>query len=294
MTKSKNEMIVPEPPQQTLTAVANWTAVRNLAEAVTLAELVVASAAIPDVKNKGQAVLKILAGAEMGFGPFASLVDVHIIEGKPAIGAKLMAASIKRSGIYDYHVSRLDSQVCALEFFRHGKTLGMVSYTLEEATRAGVATGRDGKLKASWLRHPDDMLFARCVSKGFRRHCPDLCGGVATYDPDELDSAPPQPEPAKAQQPQTQDAEVVAVSKPPAASANQVKRLKELVKELGFSEQQQTMALKARSVTRFEDLSSMRAGEMLAGLEERLRLEKAKAEQAAAEIETQEEMAAAG
>jgi hypothetical protein len=31
------------------------------------------------------------------------------------------------------------------------------------------------------------MLFARAISKGYRRYCPDLTGGVLAYDPDELD-----------------------------------------------------------------------------------------------------------
>jgi hypothetical protein len=272
MSKQKTEMVVAE--QQAPQAMS-WTAIRSLAEAITLAEIVVKSVAIPDVKNVGQAVLKILAGAEMGFGAFASLVDVHIIEGKPAIGAKLMAAAIKRSGVYDFKIRRLDAQACDLEFFRRGESLGNVSYSLKEAVEAGVATQRDGKtLKANWQRHPDDMLFARCVSKGFRRHCPDLCGGVVAYDPDELDggapqSAPTQPPPRPA--PQAVDAEVIATRPPPSASENQVLRLKFLVRELGFTEQQVGMALKARSVTNFEALSSMRAGEMLEGLEERLK-----------------------
>lgn len=195
MTKTKNEMIPAEPTGVSLTGC--WSAVRNLAEAIQLAEIVAKSVAIPDVRNAGQALVKILCGAEMGFGPFASLVDVHIIEGKPAIGAKLMAAAIKRSGVYDYQIRRLDAEACELEFFRNGKTLGPVGYSMAEADAAGVSIGKGGARKANWQKHPDDMLFARAVSKGFRRHCPDLCGGVVAYDPDELDNGQPaDPRPA--------------------------------------------------------------------------------------------------
>lgn len=284
MSKQKSEMIPAEQPQAPAPAPTSWAAVRNLAEAIQLAEIVAKSVAIPDVRNAGQALIKILAGAEMGFGPFASLVDVHIIEGKPAIGAKLMAAAIKRSGVYDYAIKHLNNEACAVEFFRHGKSLGSITYTIAEADVAGVSMGRSGQRKDNWRRHPDDMLFARVISKGFRRHCPDLCGGVAACDPDELESGPPaaDPRPAvdaeftvKADAPPPVEPPSVAMTPPVHASTRQVERLKELVELLGFSPKQQMMALKARSVTSFEELSSMRAGEMLEGLEARLKAKQA-------------------
>jgi hypothetical protein len=58
---------------------------------------------------------------------------------------------------------------------------------MKEAIDTGLAVGKDGKIKTNWSRHGDDMLFARCISKGFRRYCPDLTGGVLAYDPDELE-----------------------------------------------------------------------------------------------------------
>ena len=58
--------------------------------------------------------------------------------------------------------------------------------TFKEAKDSGLAIGKTGT-KANWQRHPDDMLFARCVSKGYRRYSPELSGGVVSYDPDELD-----------------------------------------------------------------------------------------------------------
>lgn len=269
--KTKNEMIPAGEQTNGVQAVhvAGWSAVRNLAEAIQLAEIVAKSVAIPDVRNAGQALVKILAGAEMGFGPFASLVDVHIIEGKPAIGAKLMAAAIKRSGVYDYAIRRLDAEACELEFFCRGKNLGTVGYTMEEARRAGVSTKSDGKtLKANWQRHPDDMLFARCVSKGFRRHCPDLCGGVGAYDPDELGQAV--------------DAEYTVTPPAPAEPApgapaegllpeGVVARFGELVRLLGLNVDKLRDRLKEQYGTdSFRSLGVEQAEEVVAKLEARL------------------------
>lgn len=183
---------------------ASWAVPRSLAEAITIAEMAAKSNSFQQIRSTAQALLSILAGAEMGFGPFASLVDVHIIEGKPSVGAHLKAAAIKRSGRYDYRIVALNRAECSLEFSeRKGdgwEALGRVSMTFAEAVESGLALASTGKgvqvggqwIKTNWARTPDDMLFARCISKGYRRYTPDLTGGVLAYDPDELD--PPREE----------------------------------------------------------------------------------------------------
>jgi hypothetical protein len=52
----------------------------------------------PFVSRWITACVKILAGREMGFPPIASMVGISIIEGKPAAGANLLAAAMKRAG----------------------------------------------------------------------------------------------------------------------------------------------------------------------------------------------------
>lgn len=205
---------------------ATWNACHSLAEAIQIAELVAKSAALPDVRNAGQALLKILAGAELGFSPFSSLTGVHIIEGKPAVGAHLQAAAIKRSGRYDYRIVRLDAEACELEFTEEGKAVGRTSLSMEEAKRQGFALDRGGALKANYRRHPADMLFARCITMGYRRYCPDITGGMPVYDPDELTPAY-EPVPLKPAEPgdvvdaeyEVAMAEPVASPEPPAAAA---------------------------------------------------------------------------
>ena len=60
------------------------------------------SGMFPDIKSAAQAIVKIQAGAELGIGPFQSMSGIHIISGKPTIGAGVMAAMVKGSGKYDY------------------------------------------------------------------------------------------------------------------------------------------------------------------------------------------------
>ena len=131
-----------------------------------------------------QLATKILAGREMGYGPFASVQGIHVIQGKPVISANLMAAAVKRSGRYDYRVRRLDNDGCEVEFFqRNGdklESVGKSAFTRDDAKAAGLLS------KDNWSKFARNMFFARALSNGIRWFCPDVFDGSAAYTPDEL------------------------------------------------------------------------------------------------------------
>lgn len=111
-----------------------------------------------------QIVTKIMAGRELGYGPFASVNGIHVIQGRTALGANLMAAAVKASGRYDYRVRRMDGEACEIEFFERvdGKreSLGVSSFTAADAKAAGT------KNMQQFARN---MLFARAMSNGVTR-----------------------------------------------------------------------------------------------------------------------------
>lgn len=127
-----------------------------------------------------QMAVKVLAGREMGFGPFASATGIEIIQGRPAVGARLIAAAIKANPRYNYRIRRADAEECTIEFFENNESVGKATYTIAEAKAAGLA-GKD-----NWKGYPSDMLFARCISRGQRRFCPDVFSGATVYTPEEL------------------------------------------------------------------------------------------------------------
>ena len=51
-----------------------------------------------DARQAAQAIVKVMAGRELGFGPIASMTGIHIIQGRPAIGADLMAKAAMHFG----------------------------------------------------------------------------------------------------------------------------------------------------------------------------------------------------
>lgn len=165
---------------ETALALRNATAEMDVMQ---LGTVLAKSGYFQEAREAAQAVVKILAGREMGFGPIASMTGVHVIKGKPTVGANLMAAAIKRSGRYDYKVREISDTACKLEFFeRDGDkwvSMGESSFTAEDAKVAGLSGGDNHK------HFPRNMLFARALSNGAKWYTPDIFGGPV-YTPDEL------------------------------------------------------------------------------------------------------------
>lgn len=137
-----------------------------------------------DARDAAQAVVKVLAGQELGFGPVASMTGINIIKGKVSLSANLMAAAIKRSGRYTFRLAKghpTDAE-CTIEFFERSgdkwESLGSSTFTAEDAKRAGL--GGD-----NWRKYPRNMLYARAMSNGVKWYCPDISGSPL-YTPDEL------------------------------------------------------------------------------------------------------------
>ena len=130
-----------------------------------------------DAKDAAQSIVKILAGQEMGFGPFASMTGIYIIQGRPSIGANLMAAAVKSSGRYNYRVIEMTDAVCEIAFFEQGQECGRSRFTIEDARKAQTK---------NLDKFPRNMLFARAMSNGCRWFTPDIFAGAPTYTPEEL------------------------------------------------------------------------------------------------------------
>ena len=156
-------------------------------EATRAAKAMALSGYFTDANKAAQAMVKILAGVEMGFGPFASMTGINIIKGKPSIGANLMAAAVKAHPRYDYRIVTLTPQLCEIDFFEDGKLIARSDFTIAEAKKAGVGTLKPpGKPGTMLDMHPRNMLFARAMSNGVRWYTPDVFAGNAVYTPDEL------------------------------------------------------------------------------------------------------------
>lgn len=151
----------------------------SYAEAIQVGAVLAKSGFFKDARQEAQAAAKVIAGMELGIGPMAAMTGIHVIDGKAAMGANLIAGQIKRSGRYDYQVVRLDDEACEIEFREGSKAIGTSTFTLADAQKAGLAGG------ANYKKYPRNMLFSRAMSNGARWYCADVFAGPP-YTPDEL------------------------------------------------------------------------------------------------------------
>jgi hypothetical protein len=154
--------------------------IKSMDDLTKLSSMLAASNYFADSKDAAQCGVKILAGLEMGMGAIASMAGVHIIQGKPVVGANLMAAAVKKSLKYNYKIVQHTVEICSIDFYESGELIGNSSFTLDDAKVAGLA-GKD-----IWKKFAKNLLFSRAISNGVRWHCPDIFLGISAYTAEEL------------------------------------------------------------------------------------------------------------
>lgn len=150
--------------------------------AVTLSKASLLPAALRG--KEADVLMTIMAGMELGLAPMQALRLIHIIEGRPAMAADLIAGlCVSKADVCEYLTCTESTPLKAVyETKRKGSKPVTLAFSMEQAKAAGL-TG-----KQNWQRYPDAMLRARAVTAVCRAVYPDLVGGL--YDPDELEPTP--------------------------------------------------------------------------------------------------------
>lgn len=206
-------------------------AIRDMQDLTRVADMFAASGFFKDAKDAAQCGVKVLAGLESGFGAFASMTGIHLIQGKPTFGANLMAIAVKRSGRYNYRVLEHTDQICRIAFYeRWGsewQEVGISTFSIEDAKNANLMNN------PTWKNYPRNMLYARAMSNGQRWYAPDALG-ITAYTPEELGASVDGegnvltlPEPVASQSPDHGQGPVLI-------TASQMTALSIALKEAGF------------------------------------------------------------
>lgn len=161
----------------------------SLKEPMALGNVFAQSGMFPDIKTQAQAVVKIMAGKELGLSPFQALASIYPVNGKLCLSSNAMASMIKKSKTYDYSIDEHDEKTCKINFYRikndADELIGTSTFTIENAAKAGLIN------KDNWKNYPKNMLFARALSNGARWYCPNvICGW---YTVEEIEDIPSQP-----------------------------------------------------------------------------------------------------
>lgn len=151
----------------------------GLKEPMALGEVFAKSGMFPDVKSQAQAVVKILAGKELGLSPFESMASIYVVNGRLALTSKAMSGLIKRSKRYDYVIKKMDEKECTIAILREEQEIGISTFTMADAAKALLVN------KENWKSYPKNMLFARAISNACRFYCPEIISGY--YVTEELE-----------------------------------------------------------------------------------------------------------
>lgn len=164
----------------------------SLDGAMQLARWLASSTFLPEALRgkEGDIFAIMLAGAELGLPPMATLRGVYIVNGKPALEGKTKSAICLQRGAAEYFRKVEDTpQAVTWETRRKGDTEPRKSrYTLAEAKAAGLL-----EKKGPWQTFPQRMLGHRALGWLCDDAYPDIVLGVATaedFDPAEMSFSP--------------------------------------------------------------------------------------------------------
>lgn len=136
------------------------------------------------IKTPEQALTIILAGREMGLGPWTALQEMYAINGKVGSSAKLQLALVYRTNPnHRVEIEESTNERCVIRAKRAEENVYQTfTYNIDDAKAAGRMSG-------NYLKYTRDMLRARNITQVVRAKFPECALGMG-YEPSELGSEP--------------------------------------------------------------------------------------------------------
>ncbi len=190
---------VAQPPQPGAQATPDALLIQNMNDLARVAKMVAASGLF-GVRDPNQAGTLIWLALSENIPPARAFLEYYVVDGKPALKADAMLARFQRAGgTVEWH-ERSNERASAT--FRHPQGGEItVTWTLEDAKRAGLLRPTRSGKPSNWERYPRQMLKARVISEGVRTIYPAVVTGM--YTPEEVgdfdDARPERPIPVEAE-----------------------------------------------------------------------------------------------
>lgn len=138
---------------------------------------------VPDAYrgNAPAVAAAILTGRELGIGPMTSLRHVQLVKNSPSLSAEYKRARVLAAG-HDLDIIELNTTRCKVVGRRRGKPPLEITFSIEDARRAGLlAPSRSGK-PGAWQTRPRRMLFARASTEVCDFMFTDITNGLPTTE----------------------------------------------------------------------------------------------------------------
>jgi hypothetical protein len=250
-----------------------------LSDAHRMASALVKTAFVPaQFRGKPEeAAAAMLAGAEVGLSPLASLRAFDIINGTAAPRAIALRAVAQAHGHEVWVEESTEHRAVVCGRRRGSQQVEQVTWTMDRARRAGLAG------KSTWQQHPEAMLVARATAEVVRRIASDAVLGVG-YAVEELDD-PALAAPRRTRTPATVAVQraVAAVPDPPEPDLDdpasdepgvtraQLARIAAGLRAAGITERADALAYVSgvigRDITSRSDLTRVEAGHVIDDIE---------------------------
>lgn len=126
----------------------------------------------------GNVLVAMELGETLGLAPVVTILELYVVNNRPSISAKLMAALTRRAG-HSLRTVSDDKQATCTITRRDTQEQTVLTFTMADAEKAGLAS------KDMWKKYPKRMLENRAISACVRLACPEVTMAVS-QTPDEL------------------------------------------------------------------------------------------------------------
>jgi len=159
-------------------------ALANLGEVQVFADTCFKSGLFPDCKSPIEAVMKIVAGRELGIPALMSLQKLYIVNGRMGLAGEVAVVLLQRAHYEISHKydNRDNPTACEVTLTHPQKGAFTWRFTMADAKRAGLV-----KPNSAWEKFPQDLLYYRALMSAARKFAPEALGGIG-YTPEELQS----------------------------------------------------------------------------------------------------------
>ncbi len=147
----------------------------SFAELEKFAEMAAKSSFVPtQFRGKPEdLMLAVQMGSELGLSPMQAIQNITVINGRPSIFGDAMLAIAMSHPHFEDIVEKIEGNVAICQIKRRGRSQIERRFSLEDATRAGLAT-KDGP----WKTYPLRMLQMRARGFALRDSFPDILRGL--------------------------------------------------------------------------------------------------------------------
>ncbi len=126
--------------------------------------------------NPAAIAAAILYGDEVGLTPMQSLAKIAVIKGRASLTAEAQRSLILARGHELWLEESTTTRAIAAGRRVGSDRVGRVTWTLDDAKRAGIAGGQN------WRSYPREMLVARATAALARQMFADVIGGLAAAE----------------------------------------------------------------------------------------------------------------